>query len=173
MKVQLSQIKKILYTTDLSDTSLHAFSYAVSLANCYKANITILHVMADDSDIEPFLINVFDEDQIQALRNRHHAEAMETLTGKRRANVFAKEAISQFAEDVKTDTGSLSLDMDEVLVLRGEPAKKILEVSREHKHDLIVMGTHGHGIIEDFLGSVARKVTRQASIPVLSVPLMK
>ncbi|MBS0012963.1 MAG: universal stress protein [Desulfobacterales bacterium] len=173
MKVQPPQIKKILYTTDLSDTSLHAFSYAVSLANLYKANITILHVMADNSDIEPFLINVLDEDQIQAIRNRHQDEAKQTLTGKRRANVVAKEALSQFAEDVKTDTGSLSLDKDEVLVLRGEPAKTILEVSKEHKHDLIVMGTHGHGIIKDLLGSTARKVTQHAGIPVLSVPLMK
>jgi len=173
MKVEPAQIKRILYTTDLSDTSLHAFSYAVSLANSYKASITILHVLIDNSNIEPYLINFLDEEQIQALRDRHRNEAREALIGKSRANVVAEEALGQFAERVRTDSGSLSLDMDEVLVLRGDPADKILEVSREHRFDLIVMGTHGHSFIEDILGSTARKVTRHARIPVLSVPLLK
>ena len=41
------QIKKILYATDLSETAVHSFSYAVSLANIYGAGITILHVLAE------------------------------------------------------------------------------------------------------------------------------
>ena len=41
------QIKKILYATDLSETAVHSFAYAVSLANMYDAGITILHVLAE------------------------------------------------------------------------------------------------------------------------------
>ena len=44
------EIKKILYATDLSESSVHALAYAVSLANRYKAGITVLHVLHEESD---------------------------------------------------------------------------------------------------------------------------
>ena len=40
----IPEIKKILYTTDLSQNARYAFGYAASLANRYDAGITILHV---------------------------------------------------------------------------------------------------------------------------------
>ena len=43
------EIKKILFTTDLSKNSRHAFDYAVSAADRYGASITILHVMEEIS----------------------------------------------------------------------------------------------------------------------------
>ena len=46
MELPNIQIKKILYATDLSENAVHAFAYAVSLANLYGAGITILHVLA-------------------------------------------------------------------------------------------------------------------------------
>ena len=36
-------IKRILYATDLSENARYAMAYAVSLANTYCAQITILH----------------------------------------------------------------------------------------------------------------------------------
>jgi nucleotide-binding universal stress UspA family protein len=43
------EIKKILFATDLSKNSRHAFNYAVSAADRYGATITILHVMEEVS----------------------------------------------------------------------------------------------------------------------------
>jgi len=43
----IPQIKKILFTTDLSKQTRHAFNYAVGLANQYGASLTILYVMED------------------------------------------------------------------------------------------------------------------------------
>jgi nucleotide-binding universal stress UspA family protein len=43
----IPQIKKILFTTDLSKQTRHAFNYAVGLANQYGATLTILYVMED------------------------------------------------------------------------------------------------------------------------------
>ena len=39
----IPQIKKILYTTDLTKNSLYAFYFAVDLARKHDASITILH----------------------------------------------------------------------------------------------------------------------------------
>lgn len=54
----------------------------------------------------------------------------------------------------------------------GQPAARILEHANAHGGvSLLVMGTHGHGGFEHLLlGSVAEKVLRKASCPVLTVP---
>ena len=59
----IPEIKKILYTTDMSETSNLAFSYAASLANRYGAGITILHVIKDSmSTSENLVSNVLGDD---------------------------------------------------------------------------------------------------------------
>jgi nucleotide-binding universal stress UspA family protein len=56
------------------------------------------------------------------------------------------------------------------LVCSGDARSRILNhAAREHV-DLIVMGTHGRkGAAHLFLGSVAERVVREASCPVLTV----
>lgn len=52
----------------------------------------------------------------------------------------------------------------------GRPAPLILDAARRHDAQLIVIGTHGRGGLEDlFLGSVAARVVRKARCPVLTV----
>jgi nucleotide-binding universal stress UspA family protein len=53
----------------------------------------------------------------------------------------------------------------------GDPATEIARYAREHDVDLIVVGTHGRtGMSRALLGSVAERVIRTASCPVLAVP---
>jgi nucleotide-binding universal stress UspA family protein len=53
----------------------------------------------------------------------------------------------------------------------GDPAHEILEVARELSPRMIVMGTHGRrGLAHVLLGSVAERVIRRSSAPVLTVP---
>jgi len=48
----------------------------------------------------------------------------------------------------------------------------ILEQAEEMDCDLVVMGTHGHGILGDaMIGSVSRRVLRRSKKPVLVVRL--
>jgi len=55
-------------------------------------------------------------------------------------------------------------------VEQGDPAGVILRLAAETKCDLIVLGTHGRGLIGRFLlGSVAESVVRHAICPVLTV----
>lgn len=56
-------------------------------------------------------------------------------------------------------------------VLRqGDPATEILAAAEELKASMIVMGTHGRqGLAHLILGSVAERVLRKSSVPVLSV----
>ncbi len=171
MNIPEISIKKILYTTDLSDSALKAFAYAVSLANRYQASITILHVIAEYSDMEARISRFIGKDNMDKLRENRMKEAWETLSGKRRENVMIKEALTLLSDNASSDDEGGGFVTDEVLVVKGNPVDQILEISRERGYDLIVMGTHGHGPIEDMIGSTARKVLRRSLIPVLAVRL--
>ena len=57
------------------------------------------------------------------------------------------------------------------LLLRGDPAREIAQTARDEKVDLIVMSTHGHGVLYRFLlGSVAAKVLHNSDCPVWTTP---
>ena len=52
----------------------------------------------------------------------------------------------------------------------GRPAEEIVKVAREEGAHLIVMGTHGYGMIgRALMGSVAQGVVAQSDVPVLLV----
>jgi nucleotide-binding universal stress UspA family protein len=52
----------------------------------------------------------------------------------------------------------------------GNPGLEIVKAARKDKAQMIVMGTHGHGILgRAILGSVAQNVLTQIEIPVLLV----
>ena len=171
MKLSNIQIKKILYATDLSESAVHAFSYAVSLANMYGAGITILHVLAEFPG-EEFIVNMIDRDTWEEIKNRHYSEARDQLIGKKRGHVAIKEVLEAFSEEAKADAKDQTFVTDETLIKTGAPAEIIVQTAKEQNCDLIVMGTHGHGTFADvFVGSTAKWVIRQSSIPVLVIRL--
>jgi nucleotide-binding universal stress UspA family protein len=54
-------------------------------------------------------------------------------------------------------------------VVQGNPAPTIVEYAERYGHDLVVMPTHGReGLSRHLVGSVAEKVVRLSSVPVLT-----
>ena len=171
MKLSNIQIKKILYATDLSESAVHAFSYAVSLANMYDATISILHVLAEFPG-EEFIVNMISTDTWKEIKNRHYSEVREQLIGKRRDHVAMKEVLEAFSDEALTHAEHHTFITDEVLIRPGAPAEVIVSTAQEHHCDLIVMGTHGHGTFtEFFVGSTAKRVIKNSPIPVLVIRL--
>jgi nucleotide-binding universal stress UspA family protein len=171
MELSNIQIKKILYATDLSENAVHAFSYAVSLANMYGAGITILHVLAEFPG-EDFITNMINSETWEEIKNRHYAEARDQLIGKKRDHRAIREVLEAFSEDALTSGQEQSFVTDEVLIKHGTPAEVIAETAREQSCDLIVMGTRGHGTLADvFVGSTAKWVIKHSEIPVLIIRL--
>ena len=171
MKLPGIQIKKILYATDLSETAVHAFSYAVSLANMYGAGITILHVLTEFPE-EEFISSMIPADTWKAIKEQHYSEARNQLIGKKRDHVALKEVLQAFSEEVNADAENQTFVTDEILIKSGAPAEIIVQTSKKYNCDLVVMGTHGHGVIADVLiGSTAKWVVRQSPIPVLVIRL--
>ncbi|MFB6185856.1 MAG: universal stress protein [Halobacteriaceae archaeon] len=58
----------------------------------------------------------------------------------------------------------------ETIELSGTPSQEIVRYAQDKECDLIIMGTHGRGGIDRLLlGSVAEKVVRTATVPVLTM----
>ncbi|MGD9175388.1 MAG: universal stress protein [Desulfobacterales bacterium] len=166
-------VKKILYATDLSENARYAFAYAVSLADLYKASVTMIHVLPEVPVLlDQSVIGYISEERWQEIKSQQMDEAKEALIGKKRDHLAIKEALHQFSEDVKQEHKGDGFTTDDIIVRRGNPVEEIIKSVEESNCDLIVMGTHGHGTLEDvMLGSTARRVIRRSKIPVLVIRL--
>ncbi len=156
-------IKRILYATDLSDNSAYAFGYALNLAKKYDAEITILHViymmMGVSGNVVGFYFNEKELEENMQKRVTHVTEEINE-----RLKVFVDEKVADHPESADKVVS--------IEVCQGYPADEILKKADELHCDLIVMGTHGKGIVgQAFFGSVAKRVLRRVRKPVFIIPL--
>jgi nucleotide-binding universal stress UspA family protein len=159
----IPRIKKILYATDLSKNSAYAFRYAVNSAQKHDAKIHILHVMeALPSAAEGLITQFIGEEKIRQVRKGMEEDMLGRI----------RERLRQFAErelkgDPKTLKKVVSID-----VVTGSPAAEILRKTEELDADVVILGTHGKGVIgHAFLGSVSEQVLHRIRKPVFIIPL--
>jgi nucleotide-binding universal stress UspA family protein len=83
-----------------------------------------------------------------------------------------KERLNVFCENVQKEDPQCVFRVSDIEVKDGYPSNEILSTAKEADCDIIIMGTHGKGIISHaLLGSVAEKVLRRSKIPVLVIPI--
>jgi nucleotide-binding universal stress UspA family protein len=138
---------RILVPVDFGAESAAAFSAATSLARSVHAAIHLLHVAT-----EPILPAATTELYgIDIVRLRQE---------------LIDEANAGLAAMAATATG-IDVTWE---VQFGRPADRIARAASEIGAGLIVMGTHGRGIVGHlFIGSVAERVIRLARCPVMTV----
>jgi universal stress protein A len=148
----MQAIRKILVPVDFSESSRVALEYAAGWATPFDAKIDVLHVwqapafvplptLPEAAPADATLVEIVKKTAEQAL-DRFVAEAQ-------KRGVSVREAISE----------------------PGSPAHTIVDVAKKGGYDLLVLGTHGHtGLAHALIGSVAERVVRHASCPVLTVP---
>jgi nucleotide-binding universal stress UspA family protein len=138
-------IKHILVPTDFSACSNYALDLALQFARLLQARITLLHIVQTPTFAGGADMGV----GIATYTEQAEAEAHQILAdGAQRAR----------------DAGITC----ETIVDLATPFQCIIDHADAHQVDLIVMGTHGHTGLQHFLlGSVAEKVVRLASCPVL------
>jgi universal stress protein A len=137
--------QKILCPVDFDDGSASALDSAIRLARENQAKIYLIHVVPlplGAGRIAPI--------SLEPYRAQHDA-AMERL------QAIAKEKLE----------GKLNY---EIVLRSGDPAENIIEAEDEIGADIVVMATHGRtGVSHFFLGSVAERVVRESSKPVLTL----
>jgi nucleotide-binding universal stress UspA family protein len=159
------EIQHILYATDLSANSTHAMRYASKIARQNTARMTILHVVEAPSPTTYALLSSFLEyNEMKAKRAEQIAYHIEQI----------RKRLDQLCEKECRYDPELVERVKKIEVREGFAAEEILKEARDGNCDLIVLGTHGKGALENtFVGSVARRVLRRTRRPVLVVPLPK
>lgn len=148
-------MKRILVPTDFSAQAENALKVAAQLAKRYDGEIFLLHLL---------------ELPLQLVEHTASGSGVSDTGGGDlpEALFFMKLARKRFDEILEKD------------YLRGVPVHDtvefhqafdgIMEISKEHNCDLIVMGSHGSsGFKEMFIGSNTEKVVRNSTIPVLVI----
>lgn len=140
--------QNIVVATDGSPSSQAAAKTAAELAAQLGARITLIYVF------EPIKY---------ALPEGYVPYTSEQLTD-------MTEHFEQMLRSAKAEVNAAGAGEVETRLLQGVAADEICEFAKREGADLIVVGTHGRGLIERvLLGSVAEKVVRAASVPVLTV----
>ncbi|MBP1749575.1 MAG: UspA protein [Deltaproteobacteria bacterium] len=142
--------KRILVPTDFSEYSDAALKYAIDVAKQSGAKIYLLHVIGL---IQSCTVDYcFDQSTLDALEEQSSSSAEDMM----------KHQLELFP-----DITSVDITTD---VRKGVPYQEILNEQKAKDIDLIIMSSHGKtGLLGALLGSVAEKVMKRASCPVLLI----
>ncbi|WP_149276552.1 universal stress protein [Pareuzebyella sediminis] len=139
-------MNKIIVPLDFSQQSEYALKVAASLAKRYGADILALHMLE------------LNQAMITSSEGFHPEQTV----------FLIKLAEKRFTEFL--DKSYLKGIKVTPVVKHYKVFSEVNEVAKEHKADLIVMGSHGtDGLQEIFVGSNAEKVVRNADLPVLVI----
>jgi nucleotide-binding universal stress UspA family protein len=173
MSLQLPQIKKILFTTDLSSQTKYAFNYALGLAHQYGATLTILYVMEDIPLPQSANLRAFiGSDRWKELEKSNVEHIQQVLIGKKREGAMIREALGDMITAAQKELPQKQPTWEEIVVTQGETVDCVCHEAEARQVDLIIMGYHPRGRLEEaIVGSVSRSVLRRSKVPVLLVPL--
>ncbi|HVM94306.1 MAG TPA: universal stress protein [Terriglobales bacterium] len=136
------QVSTILVATDFSLQARHAVEWARRLADVFKANLILLHVI-DIFSLAEIGCTMGGRDPLPLLREQADREM---------------NALKPLVPNAQT------------IVREASPRPTIVDAAVELNCQMIVMGTHGRsGLAHLLLGSVAEYVVRHSKIPVLTI----
>jgi nucleotide-binding universal stress UspA family protein len=142
-------LQRILVPSDFSEPAGAALKWATTLAREFGGEIFLVHVVP-----EPYAYPWGTELSTLPLT--------EILAQ-------SEQAASERLNELRSTTG-LDSSRIHTRTLVGTPVDQILNVINEERIDLVVIGTHGRGMVGHLLlGSVAERVVRRSPVPVLTV----
>ena len=146
----MSRFHTIVVALDFSDSTPDALDSALALAAAeFDSRLHLLHVVP--SAVPPLWTDEPSPIDLGTIEQARAAAAREQLT---------MLAVSRALNPERVTTA----------VEVGAPANEIVRYAETHRADVIVLGSHGHGLVRRFLlGSVADKLVRQAPCAVLVV----
>lgn len=144
-------LKDILVATDFGEASRQALRYGAEFARAFGGRLHVLHVV---------------EDIVLGTATAMGTPPLDMTSVQASLEQDASRELQQIlATDIPRD-----VEVVPVIIRDSQPGRGVLAYAREHKTDLLVIGTHGRaGLAEFFLGSVAQRIVRSAPCPVLTV----
>lgn len=169
------QIKKILFTTDLSSSAIEVFEQTVSLAAQTGASIVILHVIEDGSNgSQNRTVHLVNKDEYEKIRNDKSDRVKNVLIGKANSVPLIQNALQELGRQTneKLNLSDQPVEIDSIQVLYGNAADIIVKMAGITQCDMVVMGYHKKGsILKAVMGSAGKRVLKQTQTPLLLIPL--
>ena len=160
-------MKTLLVAVDFSTSTDAVLTESANLATALGARLWILHVTSDEMQALAF----------EATQFTGYDTEMVTFPGdvQLARDISAEEMRREHNELLAISSKLRNVDIDaKALLLKGRPAAIIVEKAAELKADIIILGSHGHGLLRKaLLGSVSEYIIRHASCSVLVVPSSK
>lgn len=145
-------MKTIVVAVDFSNATSGVLEMAIRLAKSFGAGLQLFHVIEPEPSYTAY---GFTPDEFPAM-NAFQEEA------KRRAAHKLEELLTTVRADLPEATACLT---------EGSPLHALLDHVKDSGADLVVLGSHGHGVIASLLlGSVAEGMVRKATVPTLVIP---
>ena len=139
--------KKILIATDGSKATEKAVDFGIEIARLNGSKVYAVYVIDITSFDSILMDEVWEKDMQEQFEK----------TGRK-----ATSCVEENAKAVGVEAESI--------ILKGNPAKEIVDFAEEQKVDMIVVGSLGKSGVEQFvIGGVSEKVLRNAKVPVLVV----
>jgi nucleotide-binding universal stress UspA family protein len=149
----IREVKRVVTPVDFSDNSRLVAESSAYVAGKFGAVMNLVFVVQNFDDYSGFFVPQM---------------TLPTLEGELLEGAEAKMA--SFCSEMVAYCESVGVKELQYKVLMGDVAEKIVEYAAEVKADMIIMGTHGYkGLEKIMFGSVAGKVVRSASCPVLTI----
>jgi universal stress protein A len=141
-------IRRILFPTDFSGPAEYAWSYALTFAQEFGAEVHLVHVIAPPPRLtEAYAVNFDPEGMVKSLTAEANASMDQMVEAAKSRGLIFHRAVRV-----------------------GVDSREIIDYATKNEIDLIVMATHGRtGLAHVLLGSVAEKVVRKAPCPVLTI----
>lgn len=144
-------MKTIIAALDFSDASELVLAQTAELARATGAEVHLVHAIES-------LANFYDI---------YGYTVPDTSEFERHANERAALRLTEKVADLGVPVEKVTTK-----VLTGPVVDALLDYSDGIEEGILVIGTHGHGVLARVLmGSVAEKVLRRSTIPVLMVPV--
>ncbi|MCG6535378.1 MAG: universal stress protein [Syntrophales bacterium LBB04] len=126
----------------------------------------ILHVLESaQANRSPFWVDLLPrlpQSELDEAYSKKKGAVREEI--RRRLEDFCKGVLKNKPASLKT--------VSSIQVVEGDPAGEILEKAGQLQADMVIMGSHGKGLLAHaFLGSVAEKVLNRIKIPVFIIPI--
>ncbi len=152
--------KHILVALDGSELAEQALPMAQDLARSSDATIHLVQVISRQPELE-------------ASQSSGDANPQIAELGRDLAHKLVESRLSrgkEYLEGVVAQLKSAGIEA-ETAIREGAADENIVDYSREHGIDLVVMSTHGYGGVKRLLlGSVTDRVIRSCQVPVLVMP---
>jgi len=140
---------QLLVAVDFSDSSRLVIDYVKDLAKALSGKIWLLHVAEPDPEFVGYEIDP--PVMRDSVARRFHQE---------------HQHIQQLSQELRSKGCAC-----EALLIQGPTVETILREIEKLSVDMVVLGSHGKGILKRLLvGSTSEGVLHQSSVPVLVVP---